>query len=106
MNELTDIFKIISDETRLRILVLLYREEFAVCQLSVILELPQPKVSQALSKLRDLGCVIDNRKEKFVLYSIKKEFLIKLLELLSNSIERYPQLFNVRYNVHQNVLST
>ncbi len=92
VDELTDIFKILSDETRLRILMLLYKDDFAVCQLSGILELP--KVSQALSKMRDLGYVEDNRKEKFVFYSIKKEneFLIKFLELLSNSIEKYPQL--------------
>ena len=94
MNKLTSIFKILSDETRLRILVLLYQEDLCVCQLSSILNVPQPRISKNLSKLRDLDLVADERKEKFVYYSLKKEnnILINTLKNIIADFDSYPQL--------------
>lgn len=94
MNQLTSLFKILSDETRLRILFLLYQEELCVCQLTGILEMSQPKISKSLSKLRDLGLVSDNRREKFVYYSLKRgnETLLKILGDLYGGIAEYPVL--------------
>jgi len=94
MNGLTDIFKILSDETRLRIIMLLYQEELCVCEISGILNVPQPRISKNLSKLRDLNLVIDERKEKFVFYSLKKEnkVLITTLKNIAGNVDAYPQL--------------
>lgn len=82
MRETLEFFKLLSDETRFRVIMLLMEKELAVCELVAILELPQPKVSKALGKLRDLGLVIDERKEKYMYYSInpKKEKFIKILQ--------------------------
>lgn len=94
MDQLTNIFKTLSDETRLRIIVLLYQEDLCVCELSGILEVSQPKISKNLSKLRDMNLVSDDRKEKFVFYSLKKENTI-LSEIIKNIVEEislYPQL--------------
>ena len=98
MNQLTSLFKIISDETRLRILFLLHQEELCVCQLTGILNMPQPKISKSLSKLRDLGLVSDDRREKFVYYSLKRESkaLMKILEDLEQDIFSYPVLLQDR----------
>lgn len=94
MNQLTSIFKILSDETRLRMLILLYQEDLCVCQLSGILDVPQPRISKNLSKLRDLDLVSDERKEKFVYYSLKKEnnILINTLKNIIADFDSYPQL--------------
>jgi len=70
MDNLCDIFKILSDESRLRVVMLLYRERLCVCQLSGVLGLSQPRVSKALSKLRDVGLVKDVRQDRFVFYSL------------------------------------
>ncbi|WP_338009694.1 metalloregulator ArsR/SmtB family transcription factor [Desulfitobacterium hafniense] len=93
-SSLTNIFKILSDETRLRVLILLYQEELCVCELSGVLDLPQPKISKSLSKLRDTNLVSDMRKEKFVFYSLKKEnqTLINILRSILRDLESYPQL--------------
>lgn len=94
MNQLTNIFKILSDETRIRIIILLYQEELCVCELSGILDVSQPKISKNLSKLRDMNLVADERKEKFVFYSLKKENRV-LMDTLKNimvDMESYPQL--------------
>jgi ArsR family transcriptional regulator len=83
----------LSDETRLRVVHLLRGEDLCVCQISGILEVPQPKVSKALSKLRDLKLVNDERKDKFVYYSLKeKTLLLDILEDVVKSLDDYPQL--------------
>lgn len=72
MRETIEFFKLLSDETRFRVIMLLMEKDLAVCEIVGILELPQPKVSKALSKLRDLGFVTDERREKYVYYSLNK----------------------------------
>lgn len=98
MNQLTSLFKILSDETRLRILFLLHQEELCVCQLTGILKMPQPKISKSLSKLRDLNLVTDSRQEKFVYYSLKREnkALMKILKELEQEVLNYPVLLEDR----------
>lgn len=94
MNQLTNLFKVLSDETRLRILILLSKEELCVCQLSGILEVTQPNISKHLSKLRDLGYVSDERRDKFVFYRLIKEngSLISVLNDICGNLDQYPRL--------------
>ena len=94
MNQLINVFKILSDETRLRIVVLLAQQELCVCQLCGILDVTQPKVSKNLSKLRDMNLVVDDRKEKFVYYRLKTNnaVLTNSIENILKSMEEYPQL--------------
>lgn len=68
---LTPIFKLLSDETRLRVVMLLSQGELCVCEMTGILNESQPKISKVLSKLRDMDLVSDQRKEKFVFYRLK-----------------------------------
>jgi ArsR family transcriptional regulator len=68
MDKLTDFFKMLSDETRVRILVLLYHKKLCVCQMCGIMEETQPKISKHLAKLRDMGFIKDERKEQFIYY--------------------------------------
>lgn len=98
MTDLTNIFKVLSDETRLRMLMLLHMDALCVCELCGILELSQPKVSKNLSKLRDMNIVTDERKEKFVFYSLKKEhpMLMSILDEIDKTIELYPKILEDR----------
>ncbi len=94
MNQLTNFFKILSDETRFRIVVLLAQQELCVCEMCGVLELSQPKVSKHLAKLRDKGFVIDKRKEQFVFYSlhIGDAVISDLINHILSNLERYPEL--------------
>lgn len=96
MNNLTDLFKVLSDETRLRILILLYNRELCVCQLQGILEEEsQPKISKHLAKLRDLGFVKDERKEKFVYYYLSDNQMLKdILKSIINNPAEYEMIKN------------
>ena len=93
MNQLANVFKILADENRLRMIVLLYQEELCVCELSGILDIPQPRVSQNLSRLRDLNLVDDVRKEKFVFYSLRRDSIIltDILQHIIEDMDAYPQ---------------
>jgi ArsR family transcriptional regulator, arsenate/arsenite/antimonite-responsive transcriptional repressor len=94
MNTLINIFRILSDETRLRIIILLAQEELCVCQISGVLNVSQPKVSKSLSRLRDLNFVIDERKEKFVFYKLKTEnfVLTSTIRNIIDNLNEYPKL--------------
>jgi len=91
MDKLTDLFKILSDETRLRILVLLYHKELCVCQIQGILEESQPKISKHLAKIRDMGFVKDERREQFIYYYLddKNTLLKEVLEKIVLSHKEY-----------------
>ena len=90
MDKLMNLFKVLSDETRMRILVLLYHKKLCVCQIQGILEEGQPKISKHLGKLRDMGFVKDERQEQFIYYYLDKdnEILKDILEkIILNSKE-------------------
>jgi ArsR family transcriptional regulator, arsenate/arsenite/antimonite-responsive transcriptional repressor len=96
LDKLTDFFKLLSDETRLRILVLLYHKELCVCEMCGIMEESQPKISKHLAKLRDMGLVKDERKEQFIIYYLKadNELFKEVIEKIVENIESYPVLKN------------
>lgn len=94
MNNLINVFKLLSDETRLRIIHLLADHELCVCQITGILEISQPKASKALSKLRDLNLVIDHRIDKFVYYKLNdnNKMLNHILDHIASDRDSYEQL--------------
>ncbi len=73
MDDLLALFKALSDETRLRLIVLLAKREHCVCELTEILSLPQPRVSSHLAKLKALGVVRSRRESQFIHYSLALE---------------------------------
>ena len=72
-----ELLKTLGDETRLRLIRLLDREELNVQELCTILDLPQPKVSRHLAILRQSALVEDRRHGNRIFYSLsplEKEF--------------------------------
>ena len=64
-------FQALSDPTRLRCLMLMeWEKELCVCELTHVLDAPQPKVSRHLAQLREAGIVRDRRQGLWVHYSI------------------------------------
>lgn len=65
-----DFFKVLSDETRLRCLILiLENKELCVCELIHALALPQSKISRHLSIIKLNGLINQRRLGQWVLYS-------------------------------------
>lgn len=73
MKELAKVFKALSDESRLRILNLIFRSgEICVCDIESITGFTQTKTSRHLSYLRNAELVDPRQKGLWVLYSISK----------------------------------
>jgi len=102
-------FRLLSDSTRLRLLMLVDREELSVAELAAITQLAQPRVSTHLAKLKEAGLVSDRREGVFVHYrmsgNIADNGLDALWELLrantsdpliQQDFDRIPQVLNAR----------
>jgi DNA-binding transcriptional ArsR family regulator len=83
MKEITEIFKLLSDESRLRILMLLEKRELCVCQIMGVLNMSQPLISRNLSLLAKAGFLAGRREGKLMFYRIKKNLARKNLLILS-----------------------
>lgn len=73
MKTIAKIFKALADETRLRIVALLANGELCVCDLMVVLSLPQSTVSRHLSYLKNTGWVLDRRQGIWMHYRLNLE---------------------------------
>ncbi len=90
MDTLLNIFKALSDETRLRILKLIEKGEMCVCELSAVTGLIQPKISFHLGVLKNAGLIRDRKEGKWIYYSIDDSDLFRRFLILS-VIERMPE---------------
>lgn len=71
MLSLKEFFYLLSDETRLRCLVLLQiKKECCVCDFVCALQNPQPKISRHLAILRGLDVVSHRREGAWIYYSL------------------------------------
>ena len=72
MNTLSELFKVLSDDTRLRIINLLAKQDLCVCELVDILDLSQPKISKHIARLRSINLVNTKRNEQYIYYSLDR----------------------------------
>lgn len=68
--ELSDLFKIFGDSTRLKILYLLFEKELCVCDIANILNMSQSAVSHQLKTLKTAKLVKYKKVGKTVFYSL------------------------------------
>ena len=81
-------FKLLSDETRLKCLLLIMREqELCVCELVTALQCSQPKMSRHLAMLKQSGLLTDRKQRQWVFYQISAElpFWVKEILLTTNN---------------------
>ncbi len=83
MENILNIFKALSDETRLRILKLLKHGELCVCDIVAALDMIQPKVSFHLGVLKEAELIKDRRQGKWIHYRIDDSDMFRRFLLLS-----------------------
>jgi len=71
LESLLQSLSLVSDSTRVRLLLLLRREELSVAELQEILSLPQSNISAQLARLKSSGLVSDRRSGKNRLYQLE-----------------------------------
>lgn len=80
----TDLFKCLADETRVRMVLLIEREqELCVCELTCAMSESQPKVSRHLALLRNSGLLADRRQGQWVYYRLHPQLPTWVREVLS-----------------------
>lgn len=72
MEQLLQAYKALSEEMRLRIVMLLTHGELCVCDVMAILDEPQPKISRHLAYLKHSGLVKSKRVGVWMHYSLKE----------------------------------
>ena len=95
MKETAQLFKALSDETRLRILALLPYGELCVCDLMEIMGLPQSTVSRHLATLRQSELVEDRRQGVWIFYRLmesSESVYRELLDILSENMGHMEQV--------------
>lgn len=78
---LSEIFKVLGDETRTRILYLLSLQEMCVCDIADVLEMSLPAVSHHLRLLKMMRIVKYRREGKNVFYSLDDDHVLGLIQL-------------------------
>ena len=78
---LSELFKVLSDETRTRILHLLSGRELCVCDLALILEMSLPAVSHHLRLLKVMRLVAYRREGKQVFYRLDDHHVVELISV-------------------------
>src|ERR1700678_310913 len=78
--------RVLADPNRLRLLLLLEREELSVAELQEILSTGQSRISTHLAQLKQAGLVEDRRQGKNSLYRLKDRQLIDLLHAAADDI--------------------
>ena len=89
LEQLTTMFRLLADKTRLNILMLLSDGERNVSSLCDELKLPQPTVSHHLGLLRMNNIIGNRRHGKQVFYTLNGRVNVATAGMLQVSVDRY-----------------
>ena len=82
------LFKCLSDETRLGITLLLHEMgELCVCDITVAIEESQPKTSRHLAMLRETGLLLDRREGKWIHYRLSPHIPVWAAEIIRQTAQ-------------------
>lgn len=82
LQHMTQLFKVLGDMTRLKIMTLLVeKDEMSVEDIVRCMEMEQSAISHQLRKLKSLHVVKSRKNGKYVLYSLDDEHILTLYHL-------------------------
>ena len=87
--KIDDFFYLLSDETRLRCLLLLVAKgELCVCDLTTILKIIQPKISRHLAILKKFKVVSDRRSGVWIYYRVHPNLPQWIQKILATTLKQ------------------
>jgi ArsR family transcriptional regulator len=92
-----ELFKVLGDVNRLRLINLLMEAELCVCEIEVMVELSQSNASRHLKKLRDQNIILSSKDAQWIHYRINRGFVeenSELIAYLSRRFEEEPVFIN------------
>ncbi len=87
ITEISTFFKILGDNTRVKILFALNHNEMCVCDIANVLNMTKSSISHQLSYLKDLNIVKSRKSGKEVYYSLDDEHVKEVFEVAISHIE-------------------
>jgi ArsR family transcriptional regulator, lead/cadmium/zinc/bismuth-responsive transcriptional repressor len=81
IGQIADIFKALSDPSRLKIVLALLNQEHCVCDIAVICNQTESAISHQLRILRALKIVKNRREGKIIYYSLDDDHVISLIHM-------------------------
>lgn len=84
--QITNIFKALSDPSRLKIVLTLLNQEHCVCDIAVICNQTDSAISHQLRILRTLKIVKTRRAGKIIYYSIDDDHVAALINMSLNHV--------------------
>lgn len=79
--EVSNLYKVFGDETRLKILNSLLYSELCVCDISEILNMSHSSISHQLKVLRDMKLVKARKSGKSVYYSLIDDHILEIIKI-------------------------
>jgi len=73
LSDLSDLFKLFADSTRVKILYALFESELCVCAIAELLNMTQSAISHQLKTLKDANLVGCRREGKTMIYYLADE---------------------------------
>lgn len=77
---IAEFFKVFGDQTRIRILQVLFEEEMCVCDIAYLLNMSQSAISHQLRVLKQAGIVKYRKDGRVVYYSLDDEHIQSIFE--------------------------
>lgn len=87
LSALSELFRMLGDETRIRILYVLFESEVCVCDLAQLLGMTQSAISHQLRLLKQGHLVKSRRDGKTVFYSLADDHVYTLLKIGTEHID-------------------
>ncbi|MBL4937028.1 winged helix-turn-helix transcriptional regulator [Clostridium sp. YIM B02515] len=78
--DLADLFKILGDSTRIKILCALFQAEMCVCDIAALLGMTQSAISHQLRVLKQARLVKNRKEGKVVYYSLEDEHVKSIFD--------------------------
>jgi ArsR family transcriptional regulator len=78
--DLTELFRIFGDSTRVRILYVLFEAEMCVCDIAQLLGMTQSAISHQLRALKNVRLVKSRREGKTVFYSLADDHVKTIID--------------------------
>lgn len=94
LSAVSDFFKVLGDETRMKIIHALSHEELCVTDLAAALEMTQSAVSHQLKLLRMANQVKTRRDGKSIYYSLDDQHVLDILQ---------EALTHIRHKIHDHI---
>ena len=87
IGQMADIFKALSDPSRLKIVLALLNQEHCVCDIAVICNQTDSAISHQLRLLRTLKIVKNRREGKSIYYSIDDDHVTALINMSLDHVQ-------------------